>query len=155
LFAFYARFSNTEIPARHHEMQLYSFQNFIDFLRSGEFFLGLTINSLYCFCYLPPGRVNKLLAMSTLRHGPAVRLLTGHIKLRAHLYKLGQTEREEFLLCGYDQEGSVHIVCDCHALAGKRYRIWGSMFLRPEDLETVVVGSLLKRVANTGLGLVS
>jgi hypothetical protein len=36
-----------------------------------------------------------------------------------------------------------------------RYRIWNSMFIKPEDLENVRVSSLLSLVANTGLGLVS
>jgi hypothetical protein len=31
--------------------------------------------------------------------------------------------------------------------------MWGSMFLKPEDLEKVRVSSLLSLVANTGLGL--
>jgi hypothetical protein len=31
--------------------------------------------------------------------------------------------------------------------------IWGSMFLKPEDLEKVRVSSLLSLVANTGFGL--
>jgi hypothetical protein len=38
--------------------------------------------------------------------------------------------------------------------ACKRHRIWGSMFLKPEDLEKVRVSSLLSLVA-TRLGLVS
>jgi hypothetical protein len=53
------------------------------------------------------------------------------------------------------KEDSVHIVCHCPVLASKRYRIWGSMFLKPEDLENARVSSLLSLVANTGLGLVS
>jgi hypothetical protein len=93
--------------------------------------------------------------MSNLRLRAAVGLLTGHTTLRAHLYKFGHTERRECRLCGYDREDSVHIVCDCPVLACKRYRIWGCMFLKPEDLEKVRVSSLLSLVANTGLGLVS
>ena len=102
-----------------------------------------------------PSRANELLAMNRLRLRAAVGLLTGHTSLRAHLYKLGHTERQECRLCGYEKEDSVHIVCDCPVLACKRYRIWGSMFLKPEDLKNVRVSSLLSLVANTGLGLVS
>ena len=50
---------------------------------------------------------------------------------------------------------TVYTVCQCPVLACKRYRNWGCMFLKPEDLEKVRVGSLLSLVANTGLGLVS
>jgi hypothetical protein len=45
-------------------------------------------------------------------------------------------------------------MCDCPILACKRYRIWGCMFLKPEDLENVKVSSLSSLVASTGLGLV-
>ena len=100
-------------------------------------------------------RANELLAMSKLRLRAAVGLLTGNTMLRAHLYKLGQTERQECRLCAHDKEDSVHIVCECPVLACKRYRILGCMFLKPEDLENVRVSSLLSLVANTGLGLVS
>jgi hypothetical protein len=105
--------------------------------------------------YPVPSRANELLAMNKLRLRAAVGLLTGHTSLRAHLYKLGHTERQECWLCGYDKEDSVHIVCDCPVLACKRYRIFGCIFLKPEDLENVRVISLLSLVANTGLGLVS
>jgi hypothetical protein len=102
-----------------------------------------------------PNRAKEFLAVSKLRLRTAVGLLTGHTSLRAHLYKLGHTERQECRLCGYEKEDTVHIVCDCPVLAGKRYRIWGCMFLKPEDLENMRVNSLLSLVANTGLGLVS
>jgi hypothetical protein len=105
--------------------------------------------------YPLPGRANELLAMSKLRLRAAVGLLAGHTILRTHLYKLGHTERQECRLCGYDKEDSVYIVCECPVLACKRYRIWGSMLLKPEDFEKVRVRSLLSLVANTGLGLVS
>jgi hypothetical protein len=48
--------------------------------------------------------------MSKLRLRAAVGLLTGHTSLRAHLYKLGHTERQECRLCGYEKEDSVHTV---------------------------------------------
>jgi hypothetical protein len=70
------------------------------------------------------------------------------------LYKLGFTEWQKCWLCGYDRGWCTHVF-DCPVLAYKRYRIWGSMFLKPEDLENVRVSSLLSLVANTGLGLAS
>ena len=93
--------------------------------------------------------------MSRLRLRTAVGLLTGHTSLRAYLYKLGHTERQECQLCGHNKEDTVHTVCECPVLACKRYGIWGCMFLKPEDFKNVRVGSLLSLVANTGLGLVS
>jgi hypothetical protein len=67
--------------------------------------------------YSLPGRANELLAMSRLGFRAAVGLLTGHTTLRAHLHKLGHTERQECRLCEYDKEDSVHIVCDCPRLS--------------------------------------
>jgi hypothetical protein len=93
--------------------------------------------------------------MNKLRLRAAVGLLTGHTSLRAYLYKLGCTERQECRLCGYEKEDSVHIVCDCPVLDCKRYRLLGCMFLKLEDLENVRVSSLLSLVTNAGLGLVS
>ena len=66
------------------------------------------------------GRANELLAMSGLRLWAASELLPDHTTLRAHLHKLGHTERQERQLCEYDKEDSVHIVCHCPVLACKR-----------------------------------
>jgi hypothetical protein len=93
--------------------------------------------------------------MSKLRLRTAVGLLTGHTSLRAEMYELEHTERQECRLCGHEKEDSVHTVCDCPVLACKRYRIWGSLLLKSEDLEKVTLGSLLSLVANTRLRLVS
>jgi hypothetical protein len=75
--------------------------------------------------------------------------------LRAHLYKLGHTERQGCRLCAFDKEDSVHTVCHCPVLACKRYRIWGSMFLKHEDVEKVKVSNLVSLIANKELDLVS
>jgi hypothetical protein len=93
--------------------------------------------------------------MSKLRLRAAVGLSTGHTCLRAHFYKLRHVEEQECGLCGHKKEDIVHTVCDCPAIACKRCRIWGSMFLKPEDLENVSVSSLLSLVAKTGLDLLS
>jgi hypothetical protein len=82
-------------------------------------------------------RANELLAISKKRLRAAVGLSTGHTTLRAYMYKLGHTERQECRLCGYDKEESVYIVCHCPDLACKRYRMWSSMFLKPKDLKKV------------------
>jgi hypothetical protein len=111
--------------------------------------------NLSCPPTIAHSRVIELLAMSKLRLRAAVGLLTGHKSLRAHLHKLGHTERQECRLCGHDKEHSVHIVSDCLVLACKRYRILGCMFLKPEDLKNVRVSSLLSLMANIGLGLIS
>ena len=90
-------------------------------------------------------RANEFLAFTVLRTGACLRLST------AHQHKLGHTVGLNADYCVDMIKRTVYIVC---APACKRYRNWGSMFLRPEDLQKVRVSSLLSPVANTGLGLV-
>jgi len=78
-------------------------------------------------------------------------LLTGHVALRSHLYKLGLTESKVCRLCGEESEDSSHILCRCPALSCKRYRLWGSMFIEPRDLADKRVSSLISLVLNTKL----
>jgi hypothetical protein len=65
---------------------LYAFDNFCVFLT------GIPRQSKVLMSYLLPSRASELLAMNRSRLRVAVGLLTGHTKLRAHLYKLGHTE---------------------------------------------------------------
>jgi hypothetical protein len=60
--------------------------------------------------YLLPSRADELLAFSRLKLRVAVGLLIGHTILRAHVYKLGLTERQDCRLCGDDKEYVVHII---------------------------------------------
>jgi hypothetical protein len=46
------------------------------------------------------------------------------------------------------REDSAHIVSDCPVSACKIYRIWGSMFLKPEDLMKVFQFELLCALIN-------
>jgi hypothetical protein len=98
-----------------------------------------------------PSRANELLAMSRLRlwavnrsHKPEGSLVQTWIHRMARMPAVWVQQKE---LCTY--------VCDCPGLACKKYSIWESMFLKPEDLENIRVSSLLSLVVNTGLGLVS
>ncbi|KYM93641.1 hypothetical protein ALC62_15758, partial [Cyphomyrmex costatus] len=86
-----------------------------------------------------------------LRRG--IGLLTGHMPLRAHLFNLGLAEQKECRLCGEEGEDNLHLLCRCPALACKRYKSWGHMFMTPMDLENAKVSSLISLVNNTRLGL--
>jgi hypothetical protein len=97
-------------------------------------------------------RANELLAMSILRFRAVNR---SHNPESSLAQTWTHTERQKCRLCGYNKEDTVHTVCQCPGLACKRYRFWGSRFLKPEDVEKMRVGSLLSLVDNAGLGLVS
>ena len=42
--------------------------------------------------------------------------------------------------CGNEEETSVHILCECEALASLRHQYLGSFFLHPEHIRVLVVG---------------
>jgi len=53
--------------------------------------------------------------------------------------------------CGTEEETSVHILCECEALALLRYIYLGSFFLGPDDIKKLGMG-VIRRFGNaTGL----
>jgi hypothetical protein len=44
--------------------------------------------------------------------------------------------------CGTEMETSVHILCECEALAALRYTYLGSFFLDPEDIRVLGMGAI-------------
>ena len=44
--------------------------------------------------------------------------------------------------CGTEEETSVHILCECEALASLRHKYLGSLFLDPEDIRVLGVGAI-------------
>jgi hypothetical protein len=53
--------------------------------------------------------------------------------------------------CGAEEETSVHILCECEALASLRHTHLGSFFLDPEDIRKLSVGAIRKFAKGTGL----
>jgi len=53
--------------------------------------------------------------------------------------------------CGTEEESSVHILCECEALASHRYIYLGSFFLDPDDIKKLVVGAIWSFGKGTGL----
>jgi len=78
-----------------------------------------------------PSRTKELQAMSRQELKVAEGLLTGHTTLRAYMFKHGLTKQQDYRLCGDGKEDSLHIECHCPALAFKRSRTLGHMFLKP------------------------
>jgi len=56
-------------------------------------------------------------------------LLTGHNTLRRHLCTVRLSNNPTCRKCGTEEETSVHILCDCEALASRRHTHLGSFFL--------------------------
>jgi hypothetical protein len=52
---------------------------------------------------------------------------------------------------GTEEETSVHILCECEALASVRQRYLGSFFLDPEDIRMLGVEAIWNFAKGTGL----
>jgi hypothetical protein len=53
--------------------------------------------------------------------------------------------------CGTEEETSVHILCECEALASLRYTYLGSFFLDPEDIRVLSMVAIWNFAEGTGL----
>jgi hypothetical protein len=78
-------------------------------------------------------------------------LLTGHNTLRRHLHIMGLCNDPICRKCGIEEETSVHILCECEALASLRYTYLGSFFLDPEDIRVLGMGAIWNFAKGTGL----
>jgi hypothetical protein len=80
-----------------------------------------------------------------------VGLLTGHSNLKGHLFKFGLTAdpiRERYL---EDDESSIHILCDCEAVAYTRFRHFGQYFMEPSGYYDAPVDKVLHFIRSVGL----
>ena len=50
-----------------------------------------------------------------------------------------------------EQETSVHVLCECEALASLRHTYLGSFFLDPEDIRKLRIGVIWNFAIGTGL----
>jgi hypothetical protein len=78
-------------------------------------------------------------------------LLTGHNTLKRHLHIMGLCNDPMCRKCGTEEETSVHILCECEALASHRHAYLGCSFLDPEDIRELGVGATWNFAKGTGL----
>jgi hypothetical protein len=78
-------------------------------------------------------------------------LLTGHNTLWKHLHTMGLSDNAICRKCGTEEETSVHILCECEALASLRHTYMGSFFLDPENMRVLGVGAIWNSAKGTGL----
>jgi len=79
--------------------------------------------------------------------------LTGHNTLKRHLYTriMGLSNNPTCRKRGTEEETSVHILCECEALAALRHAYLGSFFLDPEDIRKLDMGAIWNFAKGTGL----
>jgi hypothetical protein len=80
-----------------------------------------------------------------------IHLLTGHSTLRRYLYVMGLSNNPSCRKCGTEEETSVHILCECEALASLRHTHLGSFFLDPQDIRKLNIGAIWNFAEGTGL----
>jgi len=102
---------------------------------------------------LGPSRATKaqFLSFNSTQSRVITGLLTGHSTLRRHLYIMGLSSNPTCRKCGTEEETSVHILCECEALASLRHAYMGSFFLHPEDVMNISMGCIWKFGKGTGL----
>jgi hypothetical protein len=80
-----------------------------------------------------------------------VSLVTGHNNMRRHLHLLGLVDSPLCRRWGVEEETSAHILCECEALASLRQVHLGSFFFEPEDVKSVILGTIWNFSKATGL----
>ena len=93
----------------------------------------------------------RLLSFNRTQIRVVVGLLTGHNTLRRHLHVMGLSNDPTCRKCGTEEETSVHILCECEALASLRHQYLGSFFLDLEDIRVLGVGAIWNFIKGTGL----
>jgi hypothetical protein len=90
-----------------------------------------------------PGLATKarLLSFNGTQSRVDTGLLTRHNTLRMHLYVVVLSSNPTRRKCGTEEETSVHILCECEALASLRHSYMGSFFLDPEDIMNLSIGA--------------
>jgi len=93
----------------------------------------------------------QLLSFNRTQSRVFIGLLTGHNTLRRCLCIMGLSNHPIRRKCGMEEETSVHILCECEALASLRYTYLGSFFLDPEDIRKLSMGAIWNFTKGTGL----
>jgi len=87
-----------------------------------------------------PAMRARLLSFNRTQTRVVIGLLTGHNTVRRHLHIMGLCYDPMCRKCGTEEETSVHILCECEALASLRHAYLGSFFLDPEDIRELGMG---------------
>jgi predicted Zn-ribbon and HTH transcriptional regulator len=93
----------------------------------------------------------RLLSFNRTKSSAVIGLLTAHNTLRRHLHVMGLSNNPTCRKCGTEEETSVHILCECPALASLRRAHLDSFVLDPEDIRKLSIGAIWNSDKGTGL----
>ena len=92
----------------------------------------------------------RLLFFNRTQSEDVIGIRTEHNTLRRHLYMVGLSYNLICRRCGTEKETSVHVLCECEALATLRHSYLGS-FLDREDIRKLSIGAIWNYGKGTGL----
>jgi hypothetical protein len=95
--------------------------------------------------------VARLLPFNRTQARVIIDLLTGHNTLQRHLYIMGLSNNPTCGKCDTEEENSVHILCECEAMASLRHTYLGSFFLDPENIKKLSIGAIWNFTKGKGL----
>jgi hypothetical protein len=98
-----------------------------------------------------PTTKTRLLLFYETQSKVVVGLLAGHKTLRRSLHLMGPINSPLCGRCGTEEETSVHILCECEALASLRHAYLCSFFLDPKDIGSISLGAIW--IFSKGIGL--
>ena len=90
------------------------------------------------------GAKAKFLSFIRTQSRAVTGLLTGHNTQRRHLHLMWLSDIPLCRRCGAEDETSVHILCECEALASLRHAYLGYFFLEPMDIKIMSLGGHLE-----------
>ena len=94
---------------------------------------------------------DRTLSLNRTQSSVVIGLLTGHNTFRRHLYIIGLSNNSICRKCGTEEETSVHILCECEALASLRHTHLGSFFLDHKDMRKLSIGAVWNFAKGTRL----
>ena len=94
---------------------------------------------------------DRLLSFNRTQSRVVIGLLTGLNTLRRHLYIMGLRKNPTCRKFGTEEETSVHILCECEALASLKHAYLGSLFLGPEEVRKLDMEVIWNFAKGTGL----
>ena len=92
-----------------------------------------------------------LLFLNRTQTKVVIGLLMGHYTLKRHLCIMGIRNDPMYRKWDTEEETSVHILCECEALASLRYPYLGSFFLDPDNIKKLGVEAIWRFGNATGL----
>ena len=95
-----------------------------------------------------PATKTRLLSPNRTQSRVVTGLLTGYNTLRRHLCVMELSNNPTCRRCGAEEDTSVHILCECEALASFGHAHMCSFFLDPEDTMNLSIGAIWNLAKN-------